>query len=92
MSDQNLYEKLAKKILQDSINIFLPVQVVPFSENPLLHVHWKDPAVLLHIALLEHGETEEEHSSISIIDTRKNITSLQNYVKESGQENIAEQQ
>ena len=39
------------------------MQVVPFPENPLLHVHWKDPSVLLHVASLEHGD--EAHSFIS---------------------------
>ena len=44
---------------------FVPLQLVPFPLNPLLHVHWKDPPMLLHVALLWHGETTAEHSSIS---------------------------
>ena len=46
-------------------NVLIPVQVVPFPENPLLHVHWKDPSVLLQVASLEHGD--EAHSFMSII-------------------------
>ena len=46
---------------------FVPLQLVPFPLNPLLHVHWKDPPMLLHVPLLWHGETPKEHSSISIV-------------------------
>ena len=69
---KTLYSKLSRKILRYNTyisstqyfkNIFIPVQVVPFPENPLLHVHWKDPSVLLHVASLEHGD--EAHSFIS---------------------------
>ena len=69
-----LYSKLFSKILRCSTynssaryypNIFLPVQVVPSPLNPLLHVHWKDPSVLLHVASLEHGD--EAHSFMSML-------------------------
>ena len=76
------YEKLVKKTSQDSMNNFVPVQFTPFHENPLLHVHWKDPPMLLHIALLWHGETTKEHSSISIVEIKH-----QNDGWEVGQEN-----
>ena len=46
---------------------FVPLQLFPFPENPLLHVHWKDPTVLLHVALLWHWEPVKAHSSISIL-------------------------
>ena len=52
---------------KQSSNIFVPVHIVPFPENSFLHVHWKDPLVLWHVALLWHGETTKEVSSISIV-------------------------
>ena len=65
-------------------NIFLPVQVVPFPLNPLLHVHWKDPSVLLHVASLEHGD--EAHSFMSTIAKKKFF--LSNFVLEITHKNI----
>ena len=60
------------------------MQVVPFPENPLLHVHRKDPSVLLHVASLEHGD--EAHSFMSIIAINQNLN--QNFSFEIIQENV----
>ena len=58
---------------------FVPLQLVPFPLNPLLHVHWKDPPMLLHVALLWHGETTAEHSSISRVFSQICKEFFQNY-------------
>ena len=42
---------------------YLPLQVKPFPEKPLLQAHVKFPGVFLHVALLLHGL--DRHSSIS---------------------------
>ena len=91
---KTLYSKLSRKILRYNTynssaryfpNIFLPVQVVPSPLNPLLHVHWKDPSVLLHVASLGHGD--ETHSFMSIVANKKHYLN-HNFVFEIIQENI----
>ena len=74
------YEKLVKKTSQDSMNNFVPVQFTPFPENPLLHVHWKDPPMLLHVASLEHGDVSHSFMSILAIKTLlKSNVCIRNY-------------
>ena len=45
----------------------LPSQVTPSPENPLLHVHVKDPMVLLQAAFASQLSVLAMHSSISIM-------------------------
>ena len=46
----------------------LPVQLAPFPINPLLHLHWKLPMVLVQVALEWQFPVFFAHSSTSVFE------------------------
>ena len=55
----------------------LPVHINPSPMNPLWHLHEKLPTVLLHIALMSHGNFKHSSSSKKQTDTKRGIKASQ---------------
>ena len=54
----------------------LPSQWVPLPRKPGLHVHWKPPSTLVHVALILQSPVPLAHSSVSTIQIYNEILEL----------------